>query len=91
MKKPPSEFRSEVFLKGLFFLLGGLLAIDEFLERRAGFENRKLRGRNLDFLAGLRVAALASGALGNLENAELQERDGIAILHGLTDRLDGGA
>ena len=43
----------------LFLLLAAFFPVDQFLERSAGLEHRKLRGRNLDFLARLRVAALA--------------------------------
>ena len=65
------------------FLL--FLSVDEFLECSAGLEDRKLRGGNLDCLARLRVAALASGALRDLERAEFEERYRIVLLQSIFD------
>ncbi len=67
------------------FLFLLFLAVDEFLECSAGLEDRKLRGGNLDCLTRLRVAALASGALRNLEGAELEERYRIVLLQCFAD------
>src|SRR4051812_8377245 len=49
------------------------LRLERLLERRGGLEARGLRGGYLDRLAGLRVAALARGALGDAELAEARQ------------------
>ena len=65
------------------FLL--FLSVDKLFECCAGLEDRELRGGNLDRLARLRVAALTSGALRNLERAELEERYRIVLLQSIFD------
>lgn len=49
------------------------LLVDQFLECRAGLEDREFCGGNLDFLTRLWVASLAGGALGNFECAKMEE------------------
>ena len=80
-KRPPIGERH--FSAKFLFLL--FLSVDEFFEGLARFKDWKLRGRNLDRLARLRVATLASGALRDLEGAEFEERYRIVLFQCFTD------
>src|SRR3954471_14225451 len=51
------------------------LRLDRLLERRGGLEARHARRGDLHGLAGLRVATLARGALGDTELPEAREAD----------------
>jgi len=63
-----------------------LILIQRVLEALAGLELRLLRGRDLDFLAGARVAADTGFALGDMEVAEADDAD---FLLGLQRTCDG--
>ena len=81
---PEFVFKQQpIFINGFLFLL--FLSVDEFLESCTGLEDRKLRCRNLDRFARLRVTALASGALRDFERAELEERYRIVLLQSIFD------
>src|SRR5262245_27828712 len=68
---------------------GGLLRLPEhgLLERLGDREPHLLPGRNLDGLAGLRVAAHAGLHLAEPEDAQPRDLDGLALLDALHDRL----
>ncbi len=53
-------------------------------------ETRNRHGWDLDFFAGLRIAACASLALGLGEGAEANESDIFALLDALFDRVERG-
>src|SRR5262249_14488026 len=60
------------------------------LEGAARAEARHLGGRNLDLLAGARVAAVAGGAARDDERAEAGDRDAAAAAERLDDAADEG-
>src|SRR3954468_10677979 len=65
------------------------LGLDGLLELRGRREARDLRRRDLDGLAGLRVAALAGRALGDRELAEPRQRHLVAGAKLVGDLLEG--
>ena len=76
-----------LFLKAsYFFFLAGAFFAAAFLALLTN--SLKLRRCNLDCLARLRVAARASCAIGNLESAEAEERNRVALLQRILDDLD---
>src|SRR5882724_6900121 len=62
--------------------------LDGFLEFLGGAERHLLAGLDLDRLAGGRVAAHAGGALADLEDAEADQADAVALLEVLDDQAD---
>ena len=61
-----------------------------FLEVGGGGEADDAAGRNLDFLARVRVAADAGGAFGGAEGAEADETDVFALGDGFDDDFSVG-
>src|SRR5882672_12394997 len=62
--------------------------LDGFLEFLGRAEGNLLAGLDLDRLAGGGVAAHAGGALANLEDAEADDADALALLQVLGDHGD---
>ena len=60
--------------------------LDGFLEFLGGAEGNLLAGLDLDRLAGGGVAAHAGGALADLEDAEADDTDALALLQVLGDQ-----
>src|SRR5574340_1218324 len=71
-------------------LLCSLLACDGGLEAGARGEARHSRRSDLDFGAGLGIAAGARSALGRLEGAESDEGHGITFRDGFDDSVEDG-
>src|SRR6185369_4893869 len=67
---------------------GRAVASDGFLEFLGGAESNFLARLDLDRFAGGRVAARAGGALADLEDAEADDADALALLQVLGDLAD---
>ena len=80
--------------KVLFAFFGGRFAfgrdVEGVFQFFAGFEGRRDAGRNLDFLAGLRVASGTSGAFASFEGTEADQGDFIPFFQGLGDTFEYG-
>src|SRR5919109_262275 len=61
--------------------------LDRLLERRSSREPRNAGGRDLDPLAGRRIASFASAALRDAELAEARERDFAPPFERVFDRV----
>src|SRR5271154_170152 len=85
---PPISWLPDAFLAALLFRR--LLRIQARLQGGAGFEARVLRGRDLDLLAGGRIAAFAGGALAHREGAEADQSDFVAFLERFGDAVEHG-
>ena len=63
--------------------------LDGVLERLAGGELGYFFRPDLDLFAGLGVAAYAGSALGDSKGPEANQRNLVALLQGIRDRLQG--
>src|SRR5688500_18395313 len=68
--------------------LGSGLTVQQRLQFLAHLEVRDLLGRNVDLLAGLRVAAHPRGAIPEAEASKAPDLDLLAVLEGVHDALE---
>ena len=68
--------------------IAALLVVDRFLEDLAGLELGLLRSRDMNLLAGARVAPLGGAAMGDAERPEADEANFATAREGLGDRIE---